>query len=472
MRSLLALALVSMSCVPAPAAAASPAPSAPARLVPRTNVEGPTFTFDFPGVRVGVAEYDEGPTGTTAFLFPPGSTGAVDARGGAPGTVMTDMVRLGYDANLEALVFSGGSSYGLAAATGVAAAMRDARPGNTEARNQIARYAGAIIFDLGGRRYSTVTPDFDLGRAAYGVARPGWFPLGAHGAGRFTMQSWYFDDPQHSGQGAAMRTVGATKILVFSVVNALGSVVDRAGRVVRCGHPSADGCGTIADRIAARAADVTRKAEPEAAPGPSTNTTLTVVVTNQKLPAWALQRLAVQVHTSMARAIQPFATRDDGDVLFAVSTGEVDNQRLSPVDLGVVAGEVAWDAVLASVPPAVAPGPTTPQPRAARELAPYEGTYELAPGAKATVSLNGDALEIRTSARSLYLPADTSVTLVPVGADDFLLKTARGHRLRFEHGSDGAVRGLTIEPGPWPIAARRLPGEAHGPVAPSSSAHR
>ena len=69
-------------------------------------------------------------------------------------------------------------------------------------------------------------------------------------------------------------------------------------------------------------------------------------MTNQRLPLWALQRLAAQVHTSMARAIQPFATQDDGDTFFAVTTGEVDNPRLSPVDLGVVASEVAWDAVL------------------------------------------------------------------------------------------------------------------------------
>ena len=64
----------------------------------------------------------------------------------------------------------------------------------------------------------------------------------------------------------------------------------------------------------------------------------------------ALERLAIQVHTSMGRAIQPFATVNDGDVLYAATTDEVENESLSSLDLGVIASEVAWDAVLNSVP--------------------------------------------------------------------------------------------------------------------------
>jgi L-aminopeptidase/D-esterase-like protein len=76
-----------------------------------------------------------------------------------------------------------------------------------------------------------------------------------------------------------------------------------------------------------------------------------VVVTNQKLNAdrglaWSLRQFARLVHTSMARAIQPFHTVYDGDVLWAVSTGEVDNPALNDIGLGALASEVAWDAVL------------------------------------------------------------------------------------------------------------------------------
>src|SRR5881396_2002422 len=82
---------------------------------------------------------------------------------------------------------------------------------------------------------------------------------------------------------------------------------------------------------------------------PPGNTTLTVVVTNQKLNARLLRTLGRQVHASMARAIQPFHTRVDGDVLFTVSTNEVEHPALESIGLGIVASELAWDAVLAAV---------------------------------------------------------------------------------------------------------------------------
>ena len=80
-------------------------------------------------------------------------------------------------------------------------------------------------------------------------------------------------------------------------------------------------------------------------------TTLTVVVTNQQLTARSLRSLGRQVHASMARAIQPFHTLFDGDVLYAVSTGQVEAVSLDDVGLGIVASELAWDAILSAVRP-------------------------------------------------------------------------------------------------------------------------
>jgi 6-aminohexanoate-oligomer endohydrolase len=82
---------------------------------------------------------------------------------------------------------------------------------------------------------------------------------------------------------------------------------------------------------------------------PPGNTTLTVVVTNQTLDARLLRTLGRQVHASMARAIQPFHALFDGDVLYAVSTNEAEYPALESIGLGVVASELAWDAVLAAV---------------------------------------------------------------------------------------------------------------------------
>jgi L-aminopeptidase/D-esterase-like protein len=85
---------------------------------------------------------------------------------------------------------------------------------------------------------------------------------------------------------------------------------------------------------------------PAFAPG---NTTLTLVVTNERLERRALQQVSRQVHASLARAIQPFHTLVDGDVLYAATTNEVENRQLDSVTLGVLAGELAWDAVLRAV---------------------------------------------------------------------------------------------------------------------------
>lgn len=192
-----------------------------AKPKPHVSYDGPAVTFDVPGVKVGVAEYEEGPTGTTVLYFPTPVIAAVDVRGGAPGTVNTDGLRLAYDdpvAGINAIVLSGGSSYGLSAATGVADALKDMI---TDAGNcdDVAVVPGAIIFDLGDRRFNTITPDEELGRAALTSARAGWFPLGARGAGRFAMQGYSFETIQHSGQGAAFRQSGDTKVLVVTVNN-------------------------------------------------------------------------------------------------------------------------------------------------------------------------------------------------------------------------------------------------------------
>lgn len=108
-----------------------------------------------------------------------------------------------------------------------------------------------------------------------------------------------------------------TKIAVFTVVNTLGTIVDRNGNVVRCNRNFLGGdCLTASEMI--RNVSVLQQLDSTRIEGPTNNTTLTLVVTNQKLPFWALQRLATQVNTSMGRAIHPFSTQYDGDVLYAV----------------------------------------------------------------------------------------------------------------------------------------------------------
>ena len=445
--------------------AAQTAPKSEASPVPRTAFDGPALEIDFPSLHIGTAEYEEGPTGATVFYFPKKVMAVVDVRGGAPGTTYTDGLRLAYDDRwVDAISFAGGSAYGLEAAAGVSAEIRSMRE-NAGDWGNIVIVPGAIIFDLGPRRFNTIYPDKELGRAAVRSARPGRFPLGAHGAGRFATQGSYFggfEYRQYSGQGGAFRQVGPTKIAVFTVVNSLGAVVDRQGNVVRCPAPaSPGGCGAVADYLKKALERKFPAASAHSTPaatetvGPTNNTTITIVVTNQKLGYWELQRLAVQVHTSMARAIQPFHTQRDGDTLFAVTTEEVENPNLRLADLGVVASEVAWDAVLSSVPP--------PPPAEGKVVAidpklydAYAGRYEFGPGAVLTVTREGDRLFVEaTGGSDVYsFRLKQKEELFPTSDTDFFSRNRRGDRLRFA--KDGKGNALTLNPGRWALPARKL----------------
>ena len=308
-----------------------------AELVPRTTFGGPDLRFDFPGLEIGVAEYDEGPTGCTVFLFPAGPVAcSVDVRGGSP-AVSGAGIEL-----VDAICLAGGSLYGLEAAAGVAAELLARRDYRTDWQ-QIPLVAGAIIFDWGPRD-NAVYPDKELGRAAVRATAPGSFPLGSRGAGRSATvgKLFSYEESEPGGQGGAFRQAGGTRVAVFAVVNAIGAIVDRGGNVVRGHYDRESGLRralvpTLEERLAEG-----RPVRP-----PPGNTTLTVVVTDLALDPRQLRTLGRQVHASMARAIQPFHALEDGDVLYAVSTSAVESDPLlDTTTLGVVASELAWDAVL------------------------------------------------------------------------------------------------------------------------------
>lgn len=309
-----------------------------ATLTPVTDWTGPALEYDLPALRIGIGEYAEGPTGCTVFSFPAGASVAVDIRGGSPGTIGAEY---GW---VHAICLAGGTLYGLEAASGVAAELFAQRGYSTQ-WDEIALVAGAIIYDFGVRA-NAIYPDKALGRAALRAAQTGRFPLGARGAGISATvgKALDFAMGEPGGQGAAFRAIGDARIAVFTVVNAVGAIVDRRGQVVRGRLDRATGARTpVLDAVEQILA---RGAAPQPAPG---NTTLTVVVTNQRLDHIALTQVARQVHGSMSRAIQPFHTVTDGDVLFAVTTAEVTHPSLDALTTGLIASELAWDAVLAGV---------------------------------------------------------------------------------------------------------------------------
>jgi hypothetical protein len=180
-------------------------------------------------------------------------------------------------------------------------------------------------------------------------------------------------------------------------------------------------------------------------------------VINRKLDFWALQRLAVQVHTSMARAIQPFHTRADGDVLFAVTTGAVEHDDIDLATLGAIASEVAWDAVLSSVPPL--PARDTVSAPLDRMLAErLAGEYDFGQDTRLSVSLEGNRLIARAVGRQrIYgFPLEEPVELVHSGDGRFFTRGRRGDRVMFLADPNGRVTGLLLNPGTWALPARKL----------------
>ncbi|MEA2573139.1 MAG: hypothetical protein QOH93_437, partial [Chloroflexia bacterium] len=240
-----------------------------AHLTPITTFDNPRLVFDFPALRIGVAEYAEGPTGCTVFHFPQLAQAAVDVRGGSHGTLLTEeRDRVG------AICLAGGSLLGIEAATGVTAELFAQRDYSTQ-WGDIPLVSAGIIFDYGPRGNS-VYPDKALGRAALRAAESGVFPLGACGAGASATvgKGLGFEMRERGGQGGSFRQVGPTKVAVFTVVNAVGAIVDRQGHVVR-GHRDPE----TGQRYHFREGLAKKLAEAEPVQPPQEgNTTLTVLV--------------------------------------------------------------------------------------------------------------------------------------------------------------------------------------------------
>jgi L-aminopeptidase/D-esterase-like protein len=418
-------------------------------LQPVLNAGDKKLEFDWPMLKIGTGEYAEGPTGVTVFRFAQRVFGAVDVRGGGPGTVNTDYLRLGYALpEVDTVVFSGGSWYGLESTTAAATALKDdgERSGNWD---NLSLAVGAIIYDFGDRRLNEIYPDKKLAQAALRAAKPGVFPLGAQGAGRSARTGQLFGCNAHSGQGGAFRQIGPVKIAAFTVVNALGVVTDRDGRVVAC-YPAEGWPQPMRATQLMTGLPESRKPGWQPSSANARNTTVSLVVTNQALEPAMLQRLAVQVHTSMARALQPFATEFDGDVLYAVSTAEVDAKQagaLTTVDLGVVASEVMWDAVLASVPEQQrALSPNKRLKVSAAELEKYQGEYVFSDLVSVRVTAqSGKLMAQATGSRDAFgIKRAAAVELLPVAVGDFNVPGRYVTNARFS--DDGK---LILNPGHW-----------------------
>jgi L-aminopeptidase/D-esterase-like protein len=265
------------------------------------------------GIRVGHATDRTGITGCTVVLCPPGTTGSVDVRGGAPGTRETDAIRPGTAVpEIHAVVLTGGSAFGLAAASGVQRWLEERGTGFDAGVARVPIVPAAVLFDLAVGD-ALARPDEAAGYAACDAASDGPVEEGSVGAGTgatFAKQP----DPAAGWKGGVGTTAveeGEVIVSALAAVNALGTVLDEEG------------------------APIAENRNPEAEPRmwPGTNTTLVVVATNARLSKERAQLLAQAGNEGLSLVVSPAHTMWDGDTVFAIATGEVDapQRELEPM---------------------------------------------------------------------------------------------------------------------------------------------
>ncbi|MFH8795057.1 P1 family peptidase [Streptomyces sp. NPDC017941] len=297
---------------------------------------------DVAGLRVGHAGRAGGGwlTGTTVVLAPEGGTvAAVDVRGGGPGTRETDALDpRNLVQRVEAVVLTGGSAYGLDAAGGVMAWLEEQGRGvrvGPDPRHVVPVVPAACVFDLGRGGDYGARPDAGTGRAAVLDAAAGKsghaVPEGGVGAGTGAVVGQV-----KGGVGTASTVLGSgVTVAALVVANAAGSGVDPRTGVLYGRYfgdedvrpPSADVHARARERLAAAAARNV---------APPLNTTLAVVATDASLTKAQAQKLAGTSHDGMARAVRPVHLLNDGDTVFALSTGDRDLDAADPLALNEV----------------------------------------------------------------------------------------------------------------------------------------
>ncbi len=302
--------------------------------------------FDIPiaGVRIGHAIDRKIKTGTTACLFDAPAITAMHIMGAAPGTRDTELLSAENTVDsVDALVLSGGSAYGLDAAGGAQAWLREHGRGVPLDPVRIPIVPCAILFDLrndGDKNWGQYSPYRELGYEAIAntTATPA---LGAVGAAYGAMTA---NTPGGFGM-AATRPQAGGHIMAAAAVNAVGSpLVGDTEHFWAAPFEENDEFGGRgyphpwpADAREGRTKSGQRVA--------GANTTLGIVVTDIALTAAQAKRIAVSAHDGFARALYPVHTPADGDLIFVASTGEVAVSEEALLDVGVLAGNVMARAI-------------------------------------------------------------------------------------------------------------------------------
>ena len=278
------------------------------------------------GIRVGHWTDRQARTGCTVVLCPPGTVGSGDVRGGAPGTRETDLLRPGMLVHhVDAVLVTGGSAFGLAAADGVVRWLEERDRGFDTGVARVPIVPAAVLFDLGVGE-AAVRPGPDEGYAACEAATdaPEEGAVGA-GAGATVAKLHGPGRARPGGLGMRVASEEGVTVAALAAVNAFGEIVDDGGEILVGALPGED--------------------DQDTPPWP-TNTTIVVVATDAVLSRKGAHALAAASHRGLARAVRPAHTMWDGDTVFTLATGRTEAPQ--PL-LERLAADVVADAVRRAV---------------------------------------------------------------------------------------------------------------------------
>jgi D-aminopeptidase len=302
---------------------------------------------DVPGLKVGHAADARLGSGSTAIIFDEPAVASIDVRGGGPGTRETALLDPAQTVQgIDAIALSGGSAFGLDAASGVQAWLKEQKRGFAVRSARVPIVPAAILFDLlngGDKEWGRYPPYRELGYAAAASADTD-FALGSVGAGTgATTVNCKGGIGSASAQSADGVVVGA-----LAAVNAAGSVLVDAGPwfwAAPFEHNGEFGGRGLPPNFSAKALEPLTKGNTRE------STTLVVVATDATLTKAQAKRLAVMAQSGLSRAIYPVHSPLDGDVVFAASTGRralvhtQEDAQLGLTHLGTLAANVVARAI-------------------------------------------------------------------------------------------------------------------------------
>ncbi len=301
-----------------------------------------------PGLKIGHYTDIRALTGCTVIIARDGAVGGVDVRGGAPGTRETDLLRPVHLVNkVHAVVLSGGSAFGLSAATGVMKYLEEQDIGFDVEVTRVPIVPSAVLFDLMVGDPNT-RPGEEEGYKACEAATSEWPEEGNVGAGTGATvgKGFGMSGVTKSGFGAYKIEIGDLVVAAVVAVNAFGDIIDPHTGEIVAGTRDDEGRFVNTRNLLKQmgAKGFSDKDETSA----MKNTTIGLIATNAILTKNEVNKIAQMGHDGLARTIVPVHTMFDGDTIFALATGKIKTD-LDVTTIGALGVEAMEEAVLRAV---------------------------------------------------------------------------------------------------------------------------